>query len=102
MLSSYLIWLLGAAYSVYRLALAIYNERYSPLRDLPGPPNPSRIYGHLWQIINAAHSTMQEKWVREYGTTLKTKGLFNVRLSIIRQSNTSQQYCRPTGFLLWT
>lgn len=38
------------AYGVYRVARFVYSELTSPLRDLPGPQNPSLLYGNFKQI----------------------------------------------------
>lgn len=42
----YLLGTLGL-YSLYRIANFVYYEWTSPLHVLPGPPNPSLIYGNI-------------------------------------------------------
>lgn len=37
-------------YGVYVLVKLLYAEFTSPLRDLPGPENPSFLYGNLGQL----------------------------------------------------
>ncbi|KAG6820051.1 hypothetical protein H0H93_006066 [Arthromyces matolae] len=68
-------------YGVYqglrRLSFLIYRELHSSLRDLPGPPNPSWLYGNLAEIWAAENSVLHEKWVREYGPTIQYKGFFS-------------------------
>ncbi|KAG6854181.1 hypothetical protein C0991_009833 [Blastosporella zonata] len=66
------------ALGLYKGLQLIYSELTSPLRDLPGPENPSWIYGNFKEIWNEANSVPQERWVQQHGTTLKYKGLFGV------------------------
>lgn len=39
-------------YGMYRLFKLVYEELTSPIRDLPGPKNPSLIYGNMKEIEN--------------------------------------------------
>ncbi|RXW20257.1 hypothetical protein EST38_g5602 [Candolleomyces aberdarensis] len=41
------------AYGVYRLLCFFYGEWTSPLRDLPGPPNESAVFGNLKMLWGA-------------------------------------------------
>jgi hypothetical protein len=89
-----------AAYGLYRLAKFIYSELTSPLRDFPGPKSPSLLYGNFKEIYEAVritiflldlfidtivqeNSVLHEKWVEEYGSTLKYKGILGVRSTIV-------------------
>ncbi|KAG6809703.1 hypothetical protein H0H92_015069 [Tricholoma furcatifolium] len=67
------------AYGAYRLLQLIYEEVTSPLRDLPGPPSPSFIYGNMQEIWAAENSILHEKWIKEYGSTIQYKIVFNLR-----------------------
>ena len=69
----------GIAYAFFKLAKAAIRPLFSPLRHLPGPPNPSFIFGNFKQIWHAEKSVLYEQWIDQYGTTLKYKGLLNVR-----------------------
>ncbi|KAF8968276.1 cytochrome P450 [Flammula alnicola] len=60
-------------YGLYRLAKFIYDQRTSPLRVLPGPPSPSLIFGNMKEIGEAENSVLHEKWVEQYGSTIKYK-----------------------------
>lgn len=53
----------------------------SKLKNLPGPPSPSWIYGNLRAIIDEDNSVPQERWVAEYGSTIMYRGFFGVRAS---------------------
>ncbi|KZT65827.1 cytochrome P450 [Daedalea quercina L-15889] len=64
-------------YGLYRLASLLVEPFFSPLRDLPGPPSPSFIFGNLKQIFDAENSVLHEAWTEQYGTTLKYKTWFN-------------------------
>ncbi|KAG6902666.1 hypothetical protein C0995_013358 [Termitomyces sp. Mi166 len=54
-----------AVYGVYRALKLVYQEITSPLRDLPGPKNPSLIYGNMAEIWAAENSVLHEKWVKD-------------------------------------
>ena len=38
------------AYGIYKISALIYNELTSPLRYVPGPPNPSLVHGNIKQL----------------------------------------------------
>ncbi|KAF9009541.1 cytochrome P450 [Cyathus striatus] len=64
-----------ASYGLFKLLRMLYNETFaSPIRDLPGPPSKSFIYGNLKEIWDAENSVLHEKWAEEYGSTIKYKG----------------------------
>ncbi|THH29155.1 hypothetical protein EUX98_g5030 [Antrodiella citrinella] len=48
----------------------------SPLRNLPGPPNPNWLWGQFKAIFDAENSVLQEKWIEQYGNTLVYKVMF--------------------------
>ncbi|KAF8960371.1 cytochrome P450 [Flammula alnicola] len=60
-------------YGLYKLAKFLYDQWTSPLRVLPGPPNSSFIFGNLKEIWEAENSVLHEKWVEQYGSTIKYK-----------------------------
>lgn len=66
------------AFVSYKIFSILISPYASPLRDLPGPPNPNWLYGHLVQIFHVEACTLHEKWIKEYGKTFRYKGLFNV------------------------
>ena len=37
-------------YGIYKISTFIYYEMTSPVRDIPGPSNPSLIYGNFKQL----------------------------------------------------
>ena len=37
-------------YGIYKIFAFVYDELTSPLRHVPGPPNPSFIYGNFKQL----------------------------------------------------
>jgi len=74
-----LCWSIGATlglYGLYKLFTFVYHEVTSPLRDLPGPPSKSWIYGNFKEIWDGEGSVVQEKWIEEYGSTIRFKGIF--------------------------
>ncbi|KAG6809785.1 hypothetical protein H0H92_014734, partial [Tricholoma furcatifolium] len=67
-----------AAFGLYKGLKFIYAELTSPLRYLPGPENPSWIYGNFKEIWKEEASVPQERWVQKYGPTIKYKGIFGL------------------------
>ncbi|PPQ79656.1 hypothetical protein CVT26_015782 [Gymnopilus dilepis] len=61
-------------YVLYKGAKLLYFQWTSPLNDLPGPPSTHWFFGNLKDIWKADNSVLHEKWVEEYGPTLKYKG----------------------------
>ncbi|KAJ3535832.1 hypothetical protein NMY22_g6302 [Coprinellus aureogranulatus] len=66
------------AYGAYRLLSFFYSNLTSPIRHLPGPPSPSFVWGNLQEIFKGENSVLHEQWVKEYGKTIKYKGLFGM------------------------
>ncbi|KAF9235972.1 cytochrome P450 [Melanogaster broomeanus] len=64
------------AVTLWKLIWLIYHEFTSPLRHLPGPKGTSLIFGNTGDIWETETCFLQEKWVEEYGNTLRYKGLF--------------------------
>ncbi|KAI0742839.1 cytochrome P450 [Daedaleopsis nitida] len=60
---------------VYSKLAAVYS---SPLCLLPGPPSPSRLYGHVRQVCRAGSGPVTQQWLKEYGTTLFVRWLLMV------------------------
>ncbi|KAF9265908.1 cytochrome P450 [Marasmius fiardii PR-910] len=63
---------------VYRLLKLAYKEYTSPNRYLPGPARTSLVYGNLNEIFAAENSVMHEKWVEEYGPTIRYYGFLGM------------------------
>ncbi|KAJ7144759.1 cytochrome P450 [Mycena crocata] len=66
------------AYALYEIVKLVYNEFNSPLRHLPGPKSTHLLFGNLKDIWKAENSVLHEKWVQEYGPTLKYKAFFGM------------------------
>ncbi|KAJ6527707.1 cytochrome P450 [Mycena capillaripes] len=61
------------------LVLAVYSvfRRRSAIRDIPGPPSPSWIFGHMRQLLLAPRYGAQEfLWLKEYGSVYAVKECF--------------------------
>ncbi|KAJ7611689.1 cytochrome P450 [Roridomyces roridus] len=71
---------LAGAYAVYELLKLVYRELNSPLKHLPGPQSAHWFYGNMREIFKADNSVMHEKWVREFGPTLRYRAFFMQRL----------------------
>ncbi|KAJ7123213.1 cytochrome P450 [Mycena filopes] len=68
----------AVAFGLYQVLKLVYREYTSPLRHLPGPKSPHFFFGNFREIWKAENSVMHEQWVREYGPTIKYKGLFGI------------------------
>jgi hypothetical protein len=67
-------------YATYYLAKLAIEPLFSPLRHLPGPPNPNFIWGHFKLIDEADTAVLHEKWTEQYGHTFVYNGPVNVRV----------------------
>jgi hypothetical protein len=76
----------GLAYVTY-LALKFVFHR-SPLRDLPGPPNPSLLFGQFRAISDAENSVLHEAWLADYGPAVTYQGLLGVRPATLHTPHT--------------
>ncbi|PCH43025.1 cytochrome P450 [Wolfiporia cocos MD-104 SS10] len=65
------------AYALWKLALILIAPYTSTIRDLPGPPNRSWLFGNLREIFEADGAVLHEAWVEQYGLTIKYKGWLN-------------------------
>ncbi|OBZ66432.1 hypothetical protein A0H81_13683 [Grifola frondosa] len=69
----------GIALALWKLYPILRRPYTTCLRNLPGPPSPSWLFGNLKQIWNAENPTvMQEEWIKEYGHTIMYRGFFNM------------------------
>ena len=59
-------------------SLSFFVPRWnSPLNHLRGPPNASLLFGHFKEL-DADNSNVQARWFAEYGSTMRTYGIFKV------------------------
>ncbi|KAF8554640.1 cytochrome P450 [Imleria badia] len=65
------------AFGLWKFFQFVYHQFTSPIRHLRGPKGTSWLYGNMRDIWNAEDSVLHEEWVKQYGNTLKYKGLFN-------------------------
>ncbi|KAI0692278.1 cytochrome P450 [Cytidiella melzeri] len=65
---------------LYKAGSWIVRNYSSPLRSLPGPPNPHFFWGHAKSIYQADQSALQQQWVEKYGPTISYNGLFSTRV----------------------
>ena len=73
----------GAAAVAYGLWQLVYNALIVPyttsVRFVPGPPNPSFLFGHLRDIFKSESAVVHEQWTETYGKTFRYKAILNVR-----------------------
>ncbi|KAJ7657193.1 cytochrome P450 [Mycena polygramma] len=53
-----------------------YRDLTSPIRHLPGPQNPSLIFGNFKDMANDAQLT--KKWRDQFGANFRFKGIFSI------------------------
>ena len=57
----------------------IWSMLTTPLRDLPGPPSASLIWGNLKLLADEEGLNVQEQWATQYGPTIAFKSFLGVR-----------------------
>ena len=66
-------------WKLYPFLIRAFN---SSLKNLPGPPSESWLYGNLNAIHEEDNSVPQERWARECNShTIMYRGFFNVCIS---------------------
>ncbi|KAJ7063948.1 cytochrome P450 [Mycena amicta] len=60
---------LFAAYILYEVVIAVYDEWTSPFRNLPGPPSSNRFFGNMKELRD--HDDAERGWIARYGRTIK-------------------------------
>ncbi|KAH8102315.1 cytochrome P450 [Cristinia sonorae] len=72
--------IVAAAFTVFVIKVIPFLIRpwFSPLRQLPGPPNPSWLFGQLRNRFSTENLLKVEQWKAEYGPSFVINGLFGV------------------------
>ncbi|TFK53023.1 cytochrome P450 [Heliocybe sulcata] len=78
-------------------------QEASRLKELPGPPSPSRIAGHALDLQLAPVGTRYPAWAKEYGRTYRLHGAFTERHLVLGDpkgishvlSTRASNYVRP-------
>ena len=56
---------IGLIYGIYKLSAFIHDQLTSPIHDIPGPPNPSFLYGNFQELSVSvsliAHTVLELK-----------------------------------------
>ena len=66
-------------FALYKVARLLLRPYFSPLRDLPGPPRESFIYGHTKEMrIAVSDSGFLSNWFEKYGNVMKISLLIGV------------------------
>ncbi|KAI0075930.1 cytochrome P450 [Panus rudis PR-1116 ss-1] len=64
--------------ALWKALLFVIRPYLSPLRSLPGPPNPSWFFGQMKQMWEVDDPGLAEHWVEQYGHSITFTGLFNI------------------------
>jgi hypothetical protein len=75
---------LAAAGVFAAFRLMTFLRRKTHLVDLPGPPSPSWLLGHVTVVLRDDDQQLHQEWVETYGTVLRYLALFGVRLKRVR------------------
>ncbi|KAF9559572.1 cytochrome P450 [Agrocybe pediades] len=70
------VFVLFVAYGLLKLFQLIASEITSPIRDLPGPPSKSFLFGNINEM--KAEDAVLEKYVAKYGDTIKYQDMLGV------------------------
>ncbi|KAJ3573306.1 hypothetical protein NP233_g2502 [Leucocoprinus birnbaumii] len=62
---------------VYYALKFTYDESTSPFRNFAGPPSSNPLLGNFFQLFDAGQLDLHRKWIQEYGSTFKYKGLLS-------------------------
>ncbi|KAJ2968587.1 hypothetical protein NUW54_g13172 [Trametes sanguinea] len=63
--------LVYALWRLYKRWRFVYR---SPLRNLPGPPSPSWLYGNMKEVFTTDGHAVPDKWFAQYGRTYVDHG----------------------------
>ncbi|KAF7299959.1 Cytochrome P450 [Mycena chlorophos] len=64
------------AYMAFRVVKFLHHEYFGFARLIPGPKPASLLYGNLKEIEAEEFGLAQERWLREYGHTIKYRRMF--------------------------
>ncbi|KAJ7767044.1 cytochrome P450 [Mycena maculata] len=67
-----------SAYVLYKVLKTLYDELVSPTHNLPGPKSTHWFFGNFKEINEDQNSGLEERWVKEYGPTMKLHRLFGL------------------------
>ncbi|KAI0768260.1 cytochrome P450 [Trametes elegans] len=70
--------LVTTLYVLQRLWPVIWRACSTSLKNIPGPPNPSWIFGSMRIIWDEDNSVPQERWAAQYGPNITYKGFFGI------------------------
>ncbi|TFK46540.1 cytochrome P450 [Heliocybe sulcata] len=94
----------GLAYVLWRIASRLIRPAFSPLRNLPGPPNPSLLLGHAKQLMKGDSGEQVGQWAEQYGHVFKFKLPLNSDRLVILDTKAihhilshSYDYPKPEG-----
>ncbi|KAJ6517282.1 cytochrome P450 [Mycena vitilis] len=66
------------AYALYQILKAVYHELTSPYRNLPGPKSTHWFFGNILEIVKDQHGGLAERWIQQYGRTMKFHRFFSI------------------------
>ncbi|KAJ7486788.1 cytochrome P450 [Mycena latifolia] len=65
------------AYVLYRAIHIAYARLTSPLRYMPGPKSTHWFMGNFLELMQGPASGIEDRWVEQYGWTMRFNGFFN-------------------------
>ncbi|KAJ7146652.1 cytochrome P450 [Mycena epipterygia] len=85
----------AVAYLLLMLAELLWRDFSSPLRKLPGPSNPSLVFGNFKELEDDPRVT--RLWRRKFGPTFKFKGSFNTPTVYTADTIAIEHILKTTG-----
>ncbi|EPQ51721.1 cytochrome P450 [Gloeophyllum trabeum ATCC 11539] len=64
-------------YTVWSILQRVTKPYFSALKNIPGPPSPSWLYGNIREILQQEAGVQVEQWVEQYGHVFKFKWAMN-------------------------
>ncbi|KAI0643935.1 cytochrome P450 [Trametes meyenii] len=71
------LFLASAGWAVWKLWSILTRPYTTALRNLPGPPSSSWIFGNMKTLQEEEESITQERWAAEYGPNITYRGFLN-------------------------
>ncbi|KAI0794686.1 cytochrome P450 [Fomes fomentarius] len=89
----------GGAGLVFVLLIVKASRRPRNLAKLRGPPSPSRIFGNEYELFHQRETgSLDFRWMREYGSTWRTRGYFGVDQIMTADPKALQHILHKSGY----
>ncbi|KAI0737344.1 cytochrome P450 [Daedaleopsis nitida] len=73
-------------------------SRRNVLKNVRGPPSPSRLLGNEYEMFHEKEIGLDFQWLREYGSTWRTTGYFGVEQIMTADPKAIQHILHKSGY----